>query len=99
MTTPDTLADIGVVRISDTPPPIGTDGDLWYNPLKGELSVSHLGAWVSSGGAGSLPEVEVSTTAPVGTNVLIWIDTSLPEIGVKYRTGAGWRTGLDGGRY
>ena len=101
MAFPDTLSDIGVVRISDTAPVVGIDGDLWYSPLTGTLSISGNGAWLSVGGGGTaaLPEVHVGPNRPVMPNVLVWIDTSQPELDVQYRTGGGWETGLNGGRY
>ena len=99
---PDRLADSGVVRIADVAPPVALDGNLWYSPVTGTLSVSRGGAWVpagAGGGGAGLPEVHVGPAVPAQASVLIWIDTSQPEISVRYRVGAGWNDGLDGGRW
>ncbi len=99
MANADTLSNIGVVLVAPTAPPIGFDGDLWFNSTTNSLSVSKGGAWVAVGGGGtSAPEVHVGATTPVGAE-LIWVDTSLATTTVRYLVAGAWDNGIDGGRW
>lgn len=100
MPTPDSLSNIGIVQVSPTPPAVGINGDLWYNPENGIIYISQGGSWVETGTGGSSAPIgiHVGPTAPGGSE-LIWVDNSRDTITVSYWVDGLWDQGLDGGFY
>lgn len=75
MPTPDTLGSIGTVEVGPTPPAVGMDGMLWFNPDEDMMYISLDGEWVSlgsgGGGGGDTPDARLPDAPAEDGSVLV----------------------------